>query len=271
MPELPEVEVVRRALTQIFKDRPVILKVTWARPDLRFQLPLEVLRAWKNARILKVERRAKYLLIESSEGALVCHLGMTGSFRLIRSEAEAKTHDHVQFHFADGTTLVFNDPRRFGFFLKWPGGWEKVSREELGVEPLSENFRAEDFKKILKGKTASIKTVLMDQKNVVGIGNIYASEVLFRAGVRPSRRASLVTLAECREIVMHSKAILALAIEKGGSSIRDFHSPDLGEGSFQDAHLVYDREGVACKQCRSKIKRTVLGGRSTFWCPKCQT
>lgn len=270
MPELPEVEVVRRALTQIFKERPVIQKVTWSRPDLRFALPLEVLRAWKNAQILKVERRAKYLFIESSQGGLVCHLGMTGSFRLVVSDAETKTHDHVRFHFADGSALVFNDPRRFGFFLKWPGGWEKVSREVLGVEPLSEDFRAEEFKKLLKGKSASIKTVLMDQKNVVGIGNIYASEVLFRSGVRPSRRAALVTLAECRQIVAHSKEILAQAIEKGGSSIRDFHSPDLGEGSFQEAHLVYDREGVPCSQCRTQIKRTVLGGRSTFWCPKCQ-
>ncbi|MFN7728037.1 MAG: bifunctional DNA-formamidopyrimidine glycosylase/DNA-(apurinic or apyrimidinic site) lyase [Bdellovibrio sp.] len=270
MPELPEVEVVRRSLTQIFKDQPLIQKVTWSRPDLRFALPLAFLRTWKATTISSVERRAKYLLLNSDKGSLVCHLGMTGSFRLLSHPDDAKTHDHVQFHLKDGLSLVFNDPRRFGFFLKWPGSWDQVTREQLGPEPLSDDFRALPLKKLLKGKAAPVKNILMDQKNVVGIGNIYASEVLHRAGVRPGRKASEVTLAECERIVAFSKEILLQAIEKGGSSIRDFHSPDLGEGSFQKAHLVYGREGEVCERCQTKIKRSVLGGRSTFWCTKCQ-
>ena len=271
MPELPEVEVVRTSLEEIFSERSVIVKVTWNRPDLRFPLPLKIFRKWKNVRVTKVIRRAKYLLLESEAGSLVCHLGMTGSFRVKVSGEESRKHDHVEFIFSSGDVLVFEDPRRFGFFLEWPGHWDKVTRESLGAEPLSEEWTAEALHKELKARKAPLKVVLMDQKVVVGIGNIYASEVLFCAKIKPKRISNRVSLEECRRLVECSRKILRAAIKHGGSSIRDFHSPGKGAGEFQQMHLVYGREKDPCVICSTPIRRQVLGGRSTFWCPHCQT
>ncbi len=271
MPELPEVEVVRRSLERIFQQEPVVEKIIWHRPDLRFPLPLQIFKKWKKVRILSVKRRAKYLLIESDCGSLVCHLGMTGNFRISEMNSPRKPHDHVEFWLASGQVLLFADPRRFGFFLSWPGDWAQVTRELLGFEPLSEEWSGSLLKQGVKGRKAPIKTVLMDQKVVVGIGNIYASEILFRARVRPTRSAMRVSLRECEQIVEITREVLNAAIQQGGSSIRDFKSPGHGEGNFQTSHLVYDRDKKTCVVCATPIRRTVLSGRSTFWCPRCQT
>ena len=270
MPELPEVEVVRRSLQEILSSPTVIERVVWNRPDLRFPLPLKLLRLWKQVRVIQVHRRAKYLLIESDQGSLVCHLGMTGSFRVKPAGEESRKHDHVEFIFSDGQVLVFEDPRRFGFFLAWPGHWDKVTREVLGAEPLSNEWTAEALQIELKKRKAPLKNVLMDQKVVVGIGNIYASEILFCAKIKPKRNSSRVTLEECRQLVACTRKILQAAIKAGGSSIRDFHSPGKGAGDFQQKHLVYGREKQDCVICSTPIRREVLAGRSTFWCPNCQ-
>lgn len=270
MPELPEVEVMRRSLEEIFRDHPQVEKIKTNRPDLRFPLPLAIFKKWKGVRIIAVHRRAKYLRIESTVGSLVCHLGMTGNFRLALAKEKRRTHDHVEIWLGEDRVLLFEDPRRFGFFLEWPGSWAEVTREELGPEPLDPAWTAEILKSRLKGKSAPIKNLLMDQRVVVGIGNIYASEVLFRAKVRPQRPAGKVTKSECEKIVKFSREILHDAIRQGGSSIRDYRSPG-GEGSFQKAHLVYDREGQECVICGTPIRRRVMAGRSTFWCSHCQT
>lgn len=271
MPELPEVETVRRSLTEMLKENPEIEQVICRRKDLRFPLPLKFFSSWKGCRILWVERRAKYLLILTDIGGLVCHLGMTGNFRLIERSEERRTHDHVEFWLKGGAVLVYEDPRRFGFMLKWPGSWDKVSREPMGSEPLDEAWTAEELKLSIKGRKGPIKTLLMDQKIVVGIGNIYASEILFKSGVRPKRSAARVKLQEFERITFYSKQVLRAAIEGGGSSIRDFHSPQGADGGFQNQHQVYDREDKPCVVCSTPIRRIVLSGRSTFWCPKCQT
>lgn len=271
MPELPEVEVVKRALTVIFNAHSEIEKVVWRRPDLRFPLPLKLLKKWKKVTVGPIERRAKYLLLHSAAGSLVCHLGMTGNFRLRESPDDVRTHDHVEFWFANGAVLVFEDPRRFGFFQEWPGDWNQVTREALGFEPLEPAWTAAVLKSQVKNRKTPIKTFLMDQRIVVGIGNIYASEILFRAGVRPSRPAHKVSRLECDKIVQISREVLLAAIRHGGSSIRDFYSPDQGQGNFQTSHLVYNREKQACVICETPIRKTVQGGRSTFWCPRCQT
>lgn len=270
MPELPEVEVVKNSLNEVFKTKPCLEKITCYRKDLRFPFPVKEFANWKQQKILQVERRAKYLRIISANSSLVCHLGMTGSFRLLEKSETKQAHDHLSFDFQDGTSLVYNDPRRFGFFIVWPGSWDQVSSAGLGVEPLEKDFSAEYLFQKLKDRGTVIKTALMDQKLVVGIGNIYASEILFHSGVRPTRKCQRVSPEECQKIVQNSKKVLRDAIKKGGSSIRDFESPDQKAGSYQDSHLVYGREGIACPNCKTKIKQKVIGGRSSFWCSSCQ-
>jgi formamidopyrimidine-DNA glycosylase len=271
MPELPEVEVVKRSLQKIFAETPIVSKVVCHRQDLRFPLPLDVFKTWKNVRVRAVHRRAKYLLIETEKGSVVSHLGMTGNFRLIAPTEDRRTHDHIEFHLRGGGVLVFEDPRRFGFFLRWPGNWDKVTREKLGLEPFSEEWSADSLKSAAQGRRTPIKTLLMDQKVVVGIGNIYASEILFRSGIKPTRSASRISREECERIVRHSREVLFAAIQHGGSSIRDFHSPSEEEGGFQNSHHVYDREKKPCVKCSTPIRRKVVSGRSTFWCSRCQT
>lgn len=271
MPELPEVEVVRRSLEEIFRADPEIKKVAWNRADLRFPLPLAIFRRLNRARVIAVERRAKYLRIEFSTASLVVHLGMTGGFRLQEATDELRKHDHVIFELGSGRRLVFEDPRRFGFMLRWPGSWESVSSQPLGSEPLDPAWTGEVLKSQLRGRQTPIKCALMDQRIVVGIGNIYASEILFRSGVRPQRRSGRVSLQECTKIVQNSRLVLLDAIRQGGSTIRDFHSAGEEAGSFQESHRVYGRAGKKCVVCSTHIKRSVLGGRSTFWCPSCQT
>jgi formamidopyrimidine-DNA glycosylase len=271
MPELPEVEVVRRELSHLTETRPRIEKFEFLRKDLRDPMPVKKLKALQGAKILSVQRRAKYLLIETDKGGILSHLGMTGTWR-VAGPGEEKNHDHIYIYLSNGLRLAFRDPRRFGIFeIYQPGRESQCPRlKSLGPEPLSSEFSSDYLWQQLRKKKAPIKTALMDQKLVVGVGNIYASEALFLANIRPTRRADQVTRTEVQVLVEKIKAALLTAIEKGGSSISDFAGTSGKSGSYQDSHQVYDRKGKKCVICGTVIRAQILAGRSTFWCPRCQ-
>ena len=272
MPELPEVETVRVGLEEITKKRPVIRRVRMMRPDVRFAIPPELPRRLEGQTIIGVRRRAKYLLLDTPQVILLSHLGMTGSWR-VASPGDEDKHDHLYIDLNDGRRLAFRDPRRFGMLdLIEPGQEASHPRlKGLGPEPLDENqFSAEALYRASRGRRTAVKVLIMDQKVVVGVGNIYASEALFRAGIRPSRAASRLSRADCERLVAAIREVLSEAIRAGGSSIRDYRQSSGEEGSFQTAHKVYDRAGQPCLKCGQLIRTKVIGGRSTYWCVKCQ-
>lgn len=291
MPELPEVETVRRGLesTLQLKKQPLeIQEVVFFRKNLRIAFPKpKLLQILEGARIISIHRRAKYLVFETDRVFFLSHLGMTGAWRWIASLKDAKhfrsikqAHDHIYIQFADGA-LIYNDPRRFGIFdiLKFSS---KIKLElssvyaqspyfkHLGPEPWDANFNAENLFEKANGKEVSVKTFIMNQEIVVGIGNIYASEALFRAGVRPQRKVKTIKKEEWQRIVQNSQDVLQEAIAKGGSTISDFAHIDESQGYFQQSFKVYGREGEKCVNCSAKIQNTVLGGRSSYWCRSCQ-
>lgn len=271
MPELPEVETVRAGLEKLLSDQPVVQKVKLMRADIRFPIPRELPKRLQGQKIQSVRRRAKYIIFDADRGAMLSHLGMTGSWRLAKPGDEDK-HDHCYIELSDGRRLAFRDPRRFGI-LDWiePGKESEHPRlKDLGVEPLSDAFNEEFLFEVSRKRRTPVKSFIMDQRIVVGIGNIYASETLFRAGVRPTRQAGRLTRAECAKIVKAAQEVLNEAIAVGGSSIRDYRQANGDEGGFQDHHFVYDREGLPCRVCGCAIKSRVIGGRSTYWCTKCQ-
>lgn len=279
MPELPEVEVVRRGLEKaVLKFEPStpnhILHWVFHRKDLRDPIPRAMLETLQGAVVRRIARRAKYLIFETDRGMIVSHLGMTGSWKIYSSEAEVKRekHTHVELHLSKGV-LVFSDPRRFGVldFINAKDLHTHVRFSHLGPEPLEGDFSAEYLFSKLHKKKSSIKSLLMDQKIVVGVGNIYASEVLFRAGISPLIKGNNISKSQALRIVEMVRKVLAEAISGGGSSINDYVQADGGKGSFQQQHFVYDRKGQNCYRCRGKIKSSVIGGRSTFWCPTCQS
>ncbi len=268
MPELPEVEIVRRGLQEMLSHQPKLEKIELRRPDLRTPIPLRKLRSLEGQKILSVGRRAKYLWLETAQGYLVSHLGMTGSWRRADS-SELGPHDHVILHFSGKLALIYRDPRRFGIldFSKDLSG-EPFSL--MGPEPFLEGFSADYLKARFKGKKAPIKNVLMDQRVVVGIGNIYASEILFEVGIRPQKAVGRVTLSQLQLIVEKARWILERAILAGGSTLQDFAHTNGDSGKFQNEFRVYAKGGQACGVCGSLIKARSMAGRSTFWCPTCQ-
>lgn len=282
MPELPEVETVRRGLAPVMEGA-TIRRVEQRRPDLRFPFPERFAARLAGARVDALGRRAKYLLAELSTGeVLVLHLGMSGSFRIEGDVAGAfhhprgklASHDHVVFAMSNGATVTYNDPRRFGFMLL-------VARDGLadhplfagiGLEPLGNAFSGEVLARLFAGKAAPLKAALLDQRLVAGLGNIYVCEALHRAGLSPLRPAGTLAAAEADRLAADIRAVLAEAIEAGGSSLRD-HVQASGElGYFQHRFDVYDREGEACRRpgCAGTVARLVQSGRSTFHCPACQ-
>ena len=273
MPELPEVETVRAGLEKILQEDPTIEEVVLNRPDIRFVIQKELPHVLRGQRVTGVRRRAKYLLIDTSRGSLLNHLGMTGSWRIL-NPGEEDVHDHCYILLGSGRRLAFRDPRRFGMLdLVLPGGELTHPRlKDLGVEPLDlEAFTGGLLFLLSRRRKIAVKAFIMDQRIVVGVGNIYASEALFRAGIRPSRAAGKVSKAEYLRLAEACRAVLLESIAAGGSSISDYRQTDGGAGSFQDLHQVYDREGEPCRVCGRTIKARVIGGRSTFWCPHCQT
>lgn len=272
MPELPEVENLKRQLEALLPLPDRIATVRFFRKDLRFPIPKKLKTLLPGCEISAIERRAKYLLFKSVSGWFLSHLGMSGSWRPVKDGEERLLHDHVELKFESGVTLVFNDPRRFGY-VDWvePHG-AHVRLDHLGPEPLADEFTGETLFDSLRGRTAAVKTSIMDQRIVVGVGNIYASESLFRARVKPTRAAGRVTRAECMVLASQIKAILREAIDSGGSTIRTYRGADGAAGQFQSRFSVYEREGEACRNCQTgRIRSKVLGSRSTYWCPQCQT
>ncbi len=278
MPELPEVEHVKRQLGRLIGLPRQVESIEYFRKDLRFVLPVRLKKNLPGKELLEIERRAKYLLFRFSDGWLLSHLGMSGAWREIKRGEKRILHDHVQLNFKNGPSLVFNDPRRFGF-IDWVESTSKDSHvrlKHLGPEPFDKSFTGTHLFEKLRKRQAPIKAMIMDQRLVVGVGNIYASEALFRAKVRPGRAAGKVTRDECEILVNEMRIILTAAIEAGGSTIRTYRSADGSEGQFQSRFSVYGREGETCLQCKvqgksTKISMKVIGGRSTFWCSKCQT
>jgi formamidopyrimidine-DNA glycosylase len=269
MPELPEVETTRRGIEPHLVQRR-IARAVLRRPDLRWPIPPEITSELPGQRIEAVERRAKYLILRAETGDAILHLGMSGSLRVLPAGAPVRTHDHVDLELDDGQLLRFNDPRRFGALLWQVRGQVHPLLAELGPEPLSAGFSGEHLFRLSRGRAAAVKTFLMDQAIVVGVGNIYAAESLFRAGIDPRRAAGRVSLARYRALAEAVREILAYAIVRGGTTLRDFLAPDGAPGYFEQELLVYGREGQACKLCGTTLKHMALGQRATVWCPRCQ-
>jgi formamidopyrimidine-DNA glycosylase len=288
MPELPEVETVRRGLAPAMVGAR-IEKVELRRPDIRLPFPPRFRQRLEGRRIVKLGRRAKYLLfhLDSAE-TLIAHLGMSGSFRIEdatpgafhHERSKDPKHDHVVFHLDNGRIVTFNDPRRFGFMdLVGKNGLDAHPRlKDLGAEPLCAGFDAHLLAKLFEGSRAPLKSALLDQRRIAGLGNIYVCEALFRAGLSPSKPARVLADARGRPtraataVAQAIRDVLEEAIEAGGSTLRD-HRQTSGEfGYFQHAFKVYDREGQACirKGCRGVVARIVHSGRSTYYCAICQ-
>ena len=293
MPELPEVETVRRGLEPILVGN-AFARVEQRRPDLRFPLPKHFGERLSGRKVESLDRRAKYLLARLDDGeVLVMHLGMTGRFTIDHANGKTNApgqfahpltdtpkHEHIVFHLGDGTAIRYSDTRRFGLMDLVPADRLESHAlfKGLGIEPLSKAFTADWLAQKLKGKATSIKAALVDQRLIAGLGNIYACEALFRARVSPLRLAgSLATrsgkpTSKTPALVAAVKAVLEDAIKAGGSSLRDYKRMDGSLGDFQHRFKVYGREGKKCqtKGCSGTVRRFVQGGRSTFYCPACQ-
>jgi formamidopyrimidine-DNA glycosylase len=267
MPELPEVEVTRRGIEPALAGRRLTRAVMRV-PALRYPLPNRADAVGET--LIAVGRRGKYLLFDFGIGHLLLHLGMSGSLRLVAPTLPPEKHDHVDLVFGDAA-LRLRDPRRFGALL-WLDG-DPLSHPllaSLGVEPLSPSFTGKWLKAALRGRKAAIKQSLMDAGLVVGIGNIYASESLFLAGIDPRRAAGDISLARLETLTAAIRQTLRAAIAAGGSSLRDFSHSNGELGCFQMHHRVYDREGLPCAQCGAPIRAIRQGQRSTYFCPRCQ-
>jgi formamidopyrimidine-DNA glycosylase len=268
MPELPEVEVTRRGIAPQLAGR-VISGVAVREPRLRWRVPNEV-HALAGRRVAAVRRRGKYLLLDCGDGHLIVHLGMSGSLRVLPSGTPAQKHDHFDLVLGD-RLLRLRDPRRFGAVL-----WTSADVDShpllshLGIEPLTRALHPARLHQLTRAHRAPIKQFLMDGRRVVGVGNIYASESLFRARISPRRPAQRLTLADCGRLSREIKRTLQEAIRAGGSSLRDFVGADGSAGYFQQRYWVYERAGQKCRRCGSVIRKITQGQRSTYFCPTCQ-
>lgn len=270
MPELPEVETVRRGLEALIGTGARIHRIELTRPDLRRAIPPAVAHALAGARILAIDRRAKYLLWRTDAGVLVSHLGMTGSWRLA-PPGDERRHDHCYVHLEDGRRLAFRDPRRFGLLDFVPPGAAWPALAGLGPEPLdARTFSAAYLAQVCAGRRAPIKALIMDQRVVVGVGNIYAQEALFRAGIAPRRAAGRLGREGCAALVRAIRAVLRAALRAGGSTISDYRQAGGADGHFQHRFQVYDRAGQPCPRCGATLRGGTVGGRGTTWCPRCQ-
>lgn len=273
MPELPEVEITRRGLLPDLVGMRVH-NVVLRTPALRYPLPQELSAKMGGQVLREIRRRGKYLLFHFDTGVMLLHLGMSGSLRIVDDTLPAEKHDHVDIVFdakAGHKLLRLRDPRRFGALL-WIEGDPELHPliAPLGIEPLDDAFTPQWLYEQTRGLKAAIKVTLMDSHRIVGVGNIYASESLYRAGIDPRRAAGKISLARMERLVPAIKETLAHAIQAGGSSLRDFIHSDGSSGYFQLEAYVYDREGLACRVCETTIRSIRQGQRATFFCPKCQ-
>jgi len=270
LPELPEVEVVRCGLKPYLTGK-TVERVDVARSDLRYPVP-DLGAALYGQRILRIERRAKYLLFFFDDVLLVWHLGMTGQFHVLPRDIPAAIHEHVYFLFSDGTSLRYRDSRRFGYAGLLPlNGWQQHPWfRNLGPEPFGEGFTDEYLIRCCKTRRVPVKQMLMNAHVVVGIGNIYASEILFRARIHPARAANRISRMRLHRLFLAVRQVLREAIDAGGSSISDFVRVDGKPGYFAHNFRVYGQAGQACPDCGRHIRRIVQAGRSTFYCTGCQ-
>ena len=269
MPELPEVETTRAGLAPHLEGRRVTA-VALRRPDLRWPIPPEVPALLPGQRIEAVRRRAKYLLLDTAAGSALLHLGMSGSLRVLSGRTPPTLHDHVDVALEGGRVLRFNDPRRFGCLLWQPTGTTHPLLRGLGPEPLSDAFHGDYLFARSRGRSAPVKTFLMDQRIVVGVGNIYAAEALFAAGISPLRAAGRVSRERYRALAEAVQRILTHAIARGGTTLRDFIAPDGAPGYFERELAAYGRGGEPCPNCGRPLREAPIGQRTTVWCPRCQ-
>ena len=272
MPELPEVETTRRGIEPHLigqRIQEVIVRETRLRQPVS-----DTLDQITGDEVTSVQRRGKYLILYlKRSGELLIHLGMSGSLRLTSQTDDFRKHDHIAISLFGGMQLRFHDPRRFGIFLHLPGGdaSEHPLLAKLGPEPLGEDFTSGHLHSHARMRKAAIKLVIMDAKVVVGVGNIYASEALFRAGIRPGTRACRLSRAKAARLTKSIREVLAESIHQGGTTLRDFVNSDGQPGYFKQRLRVYDRGGEPCRDCGTLIRQVVMGQRSTFWCPVCQS
>lgn len=274
MPELPEVETVCRALLKHLPEK-VITEIIVRQPNLRNVLDEKELNSvCAGKKILNLRRRAKYIIVDlNTDSALLLHLGMTGKFRVVKQNEPFFKHEHVIVNFTDGESLRYEDPRRFGIFRSVTvpvSGGNPECLEAMGPEPLSDDFNDSYLFKKSRRKTKPLKNFIMDNNVVVGVGNIYASEALFRSSLSPLRKSGSLKKAEAAVLCEKIKEVLTEAIKAGGTTISDFQTPDGSEGYFFRELAVYGREEEPCLTCTLAIRRIVQAGRSTFYCKNCQ-
>jgi formamidopyrimidine-DNA glycosylase len=270
MPELPEVETTRRGVAPHVVGRRIVRLVIYD-GRLRWPVPQALPAHVKDRTIHAVERRSKYLLFRVGNGTMLVHLGMTGSLRLYRDAPARRPHDHIDIELDDGALLRYHDPRRFGAMLWVSGEARHPLLARLGPEPFDPAFSADYLHAKTRGRRASIKVTLMDNHVVVGVGNIYANESLFRAGIRPATPAGRLSRPRLARLVEAVREVLGEAIAKGGSTLRDFVDSNGEPGAFQLDYRVYGRRGLPCHVCGTPIRATRLGQRASYHCPRCQT
>jgi formamidopyrimidine-DNA glycosylase len=271
VPELPEVETTRRGIRGALRGRRITSMVL-REARLRWPVDPGLVSDLPGQQVHDVRRRAKYLLIDLERGTLIAHLGMSGSLRVLAPATPLLTHDHYDLLLDSGRCLRFNDPRRFGSLL-WVTGDPEAHPllAGLGPEPLEAGFDADYLTRKARGRKVAIKQFLMDQHVVVGVGNIYASEALFRAGIHPRRAAGRVSHARCERLVEAVQAVLGEAIRQGGTTLRDYVNAEGTPGYFRQELYVYERVGEPCRKCGAAVRQLVQGQRSTYFCPRCQT
>ena len=268
MPELPEVETTKRGLEPLINNQ-VVECVILHRPNLRWEIPKHLHNTLAGKKVNSIKRHGKYLLIGFDVGTLIMHLGMSGNIKVLSQDKPLIKHDHFEIQFKNNTSMRLNDPRRFGAVLFSSNGQHSLL-DSLGVEPLTKDFDETYLYSKSRGKQQNIKAFVMDAKIVVGVGNIYACESLFKAGIDPEQKAGSVSQHKYQQLTQHIKDTLARAIEAGGTTLQDFAQVDGSPGYFAQTLLVYGREGESCTSCSGKIARIVQNQRSTFYCPTCQ-
>lgn len=270
MPELPEVETTRRGIAPHLEQRRIEAVVV-RQPRLRWPIPDQLAEELPGQRIQAIHRRAKYLLLEVSAGTLLLHLGMSGSLRIIAADEPPRAHDHFDLMVEQGRALRLTDPRRFGAVL-----WQRAGAgphsllEHLGPEPLAAGFDGDHLYRCSRGRRMAVKNLIMDNRIVVGVGNIYANEALFRSGIRPDRASGRISLARYRRLAEAIRQVLAEAIQQGGTTLRDFVGGEGRPGYFQQSLQVYGRAGQPCPTCRRPLREQRMAQRTTVFCAHCQ-
>ena len=269
MPELPEVETTRRGIAP-YCEGETITRVTVRNGSLRWPVPADLAERLEGQRIENVDRRAKYLFLNTMQGTVIVHLGMSGSLRIITDNTPPLTHDHIDLALQSGVILRFNDPRRFGCWLWADSAEEHPLISHLGPEPLAPEFNGAHLFRLSRGKNTPVKSFIMDNQVVVGAGNIYANEALFKSDIHPRRKAGRISLDRYHRLAEAIRETLSAAILMGGTTLRDFVNSDGKPGYFAQSLLVYGRGGQPCKECGAPLKEIRMNNRSTVYCPRCQ-